>query len=89
MFRRELRALAVSGNSEALAGLVPYAMIFGFGAPSTVNVNDSHDLGTVTSHELSRLLRSATTRLAGPASGLRAVIVQPVAVSKSHISSSL
>ena len=44
--RRELRALAVSGNSEALAGLVSYAMIFGFGAPSTVNVNDSHDLGT-------------------------------------------
>ena len=34
-------------------------------------------------------LRSATTRLAGPASGLRAVIVQPVAVSRSHISSSL
>jgi hypothetical protein len=46
VFRRELRALAVSGDSEALAGLVPYAMIFGFGAPSTVNVNDSHDLGT-------------------------------------------
>jgi len=34
-------------------------------------------------------LRSATTRLSGPASGLRAVIVQPVAVSRSHISSPL
>ena len=46
VFRRELRALAVSGDSEALAGLVPYAMIFGFGAPSTVNVNDSHGIRT-------------------------------------------
>ncbi len=51
VFRRELRALAASGNSESLAALVPYAMIFGLGVPSAVSFDDVHDTGTVQRRE--------------------------------------
>jgi len=42
-FRRQLRTLAASGNTDALAGLIPYAMIFGLGPRSAITVNDDRD----------------------------------------------
>ena len=45
VFRRELRVLAASGNPEALAGLAPYAMVFGLGVPSAVSF-DAQDART-------------------------------------------
>jgi hypothetical protein len=44
-FRRELRTLAASGRTEALAGLIPYAMIFGLGPPA-ITIDDGHDATT-------------------------------------------
>jgi hypothetical protein len=41
-FRRELRTLAASGSNDALAGLIPYAMIFGLRQPSAITINDDH-----------------------------------------------
>jgi len=45
-FRRELRALATSGSTDALAGLIPYAMILGLRQPSAITSNDDHDATT-------------------------------------------
>lgn len=50
-FRRELRALAASGDPAALAGLVPYAMIMGRGAPSPAALNDALDTGPTRGRE--------------------------------------
>lgn len=50
VFRRELRALAASGNPGALAGLAPYAMVFGLGVPSAVSF-DAHDTRTAQRRE--------------------------------------
>jgi hypothetical protein len=43
-FRRELRMLAAAGDSEALAALAPYAMIFGL-MKSPVGLSDISDPG--------------------------------------------
>jgi hypothetical protein len=37
VFRRDLRGLAASGNPGALAGLAPYAMVFGLKVPSAIS----------------------------------------------------
>jgi len=50
-FRRELRALAASSDPAALAGLAPYAMIMGRGAPSPAALNDAPDTGTAQGRE--------------------------------------
>jgi len=44
-FRRELRKLAASGRTEALADLIPYAMIFGLGPPA-ITIDDGQDATT-------------------------------------------
>ena len=50
-FRRELRALAASSDPAALAGLLPYAMIMGRGAPSPAALKDAADTGTAQGRE--------------------------------------
>lgn len=49
-FRRELRTIAASGSTDALAGLMPYAMIFGLGQLSAITINDDQDATTAQRH---------------------------------------
>lgn len=42
-FRRELRTLTGPGSTEALASLIPYAMVFGLGRPSAIITDDDHE----------------------------------------------
>jgi hypothetical protein len=46
VFRRELRTLDTSSDPAALAGLVPYAMIMGLGAPSPAALREAPGTGT-------------------------------------------
>jgi uncharacterized membrane protein YgcG len=45
-FRCALRALAASASTDALAGLVPYAMIFGLWPRSGITISDDHEAAT-------------------------------------------
>jgi hypothetical protein len=44
--RWQLRTLTAAGDSGALAGLAPYAMIFGLGAPSPASLDGADGTGT-------------------------------------------
>ena len=45
-FRHELRKLAVSGSTEAVAGLIPYVTLFGLNQLAGITINDDRDATT-------------------------------------------